>query len=445
MELPQITHSSHISELLRQLYQNSKNDKHKRSPVVSVKKYFQVKSQNQDTLVEEEEGDVSQEPEEVSGKGKAVLNAGKGSPHHKDSVKDTGERSKEAYRDGRDARHKVDKLRRKEETAKHRPSTSSSLTREHSMTLTRGQKEKLITDTAHALGVVSRDWAKIPGRIKMMQTKETESSGKLERQVSASGGSSSHYAKASSRNESGKGYRNQIATPAPTSRGTFRTKAESSPKTPAVHTERSGDVEKIEKLKSIYDTGSQSRNRPRSTRSIHPSRQVSRCGSRHPSRPATRMRSHGTQHLEQEEIKGWKYSLSRPTTRMRGGTLPARPATRMGGAHHKSNYNNINSLEESTYWNELPPQENAASATSHATGTNNTAVFNVVDSSVSESRKKTVPDPSTLHAALTVSTGWNEELSLMVSKKRREMGGKEASTDKIAQAISLAMKFRQPR
>jgi hypothetical protein len=458
VELPKITHSSQIPELLRQL--NHGKDKHKSNSVISVKKYLRVKSQNQDTLVEEEE-DRGESSEEIE---KPAQNTVKRSSHRtKNAVKDsTGKKSQEAYRDGKQM---VDGSRRADDKVEYQQSASDSHPEEQSFILTQGTKEKLITNTAHALGVVSYDWAKKIS--KLMQNSEGE-------KPQASG--------AKSRAETRAGYRHQISTPAQANRGNFKTKAESTQHRPttSVHREQAGDAEKIEKLKSIYDAGSQPRNRMNTK---HISRQPSRCNSRHPSRPPTRMHEHrsGTRTHQSRPASRMGHGgefQSRPVTGMgRGSNFQSRPVTRMGhgreqrpvdkmgrrrdfnsrpvtrmgseggkvsrpATRESSNQRgNLESLDESTYWNELSQKNIAAAghARAETTPTHNTDANNN-NGATSQSERK----PADLKK-FTMTTGWNEDMSRMVAKKRREMGGKEASTDKIAQAIALAMKFRKPR
>ena len=444
----------------------------------------------------EEREDSSDSAGETGHGGEVLRNASKRTPHHrvarpaKDDIRDsTGERSKEAYRDGKE---RVEGSKGAEVKVQHRRSSHNSLVQDHSVTLTKGQKEKLITNAAHVLGVVSRDWAKTPGKVtKMMQESAGEKprGGKLleHQESAASGGTHSKHRSPETRTS----YRNQITTPVP---GSFKGGSTHRPPAATVQREREGDAEKIEKLKSIY---SQSRN-SKAAKSVQPSRQASRCSSRHPTRPPTRVQGQRSEvegrrsnRAGEGQDKRWQWNQSRPVTRMgHGGEFHSRPVTGMRGRDRRGEVHsrpitslqsrrgasgdvfpsrpmtrtgnstqdtmNLESLEESTYWNELPQENPVSDTADHMTTDNstksattshmtaeNTAMFGLMEENGKSGSKKGTGVG--LMKGYSITTGWNEDLSLMVSRKRREMGGKEASTDKIAQAIALAMKFRQPR
>lgn len=368
-----------------------------------------MKSKNHETLTEEEDDDI--EDEDDHGTNTNKVRARERTVTLEDKVTEHSRYSKRTWSKINDvhlSKQVAAKLEEKEIEFEHKNPTQSASDQDHLLTLTKGQKEKLISDTAHALGVVSHDWAKVPGLRRMDDTS------KQDRQVSTR------------QSKSRTDYRNQITTPSHTSKGNVKTNTDSS-KSKTASKERPTDAKKIEKLKSIYDANSRGK-----AKSVQPSRQPSRCTSRHASRPATRMQIHRTYH--QQQTKGKQYSQSRPATRM---TYHPNRAL--------SNDGNLGSLDESTYWNELP-QEGTKTAKKPGSGGNMTSVATAFG--VMNSTEKKSLDLVRFQKSLKVSSGWSEDLSQVVLNKKREGAyGKEAfsGTDKIAQAISLAMKFRKPR
>lgn len=395
--------------------------------MISIKKYLQVKSKNQDTLEEEDDESVTNNPEDKSKEISAVdemeSNTDKHSSNHRPS---NGIVTKKSTVN--DKADNVDKMRGKDVEFEHPNATAmyNPLTQDNLLSLTNGEKQKLISNTAHALGVVSHDWARIPRKYRMARTQSSNHSEELGRERQAY---TSPSRQSKPRSDSEMGYRNQITTPAPSSKGNFKTGTDIS-RAKTVHNDRPKDVQKIEKLKSIYDAGHHhSRSKP--AKSVHTSRQVSRCGSRHTSRPATRMQIQRTQHMHQQQaqVKGMQSSQSRPVTR-----------TCYYNSRSSNNDGNLESLDESTYWNELPQAKAsifiAKGDATHGTGT--TATFGIVGSHVNSSKKPSNP-------MFLQKSDWKEDLSRMVLKRDAAAAGGKKGADKIAQAISLAMKFHKPR
>lgn len=442
MELPKITHSSQISQLLRQVYQ--RNNKCKSTSVISIQKYLKVKSRNQETLAEEvEDEENTRDHETLTHEIQAIKEKANMSPerqtikertsHDRQAVKETnhmpsprqgsstddGIHTKRTRNDGYLLKQDAARLREQDVEFEHRNETESALDQDHLLTLTRGQKERLISNTARTLGVVSHNWGKQRMTTAHSRTAEDQGDSKQDQQVSTSGSStrqSKSRAEYRNQSESRMGYRNQITTPAPSNKGNVKTDA---------------DTNKIEKLKSIYDS---SRHHSRSkSKSVHTSQHPSRCASRHTSRPATRMQVYRTHH--QQQVKEKQYSKSRPVTRM-----SCHPN------HTNIALSNLESLEESgTYWSELS-QEKTKAVKKHGNVTSTATAFGVVDSIT----EKKLADFVDFQKSLKVRTGWSEDLSRVVLSKKREGArarGKEAfaGTDKIAQEISLAMKLRKPR
>ena len=534
VELPKITHSWQIAQLLQQVYQQ-RSRPNKSTSTISVKKYLRVNS-NQETLVEEEEeeeeegdGGVHEGREEILDGNIAAVNTQ--SHTNGDDLSCDAE-----LRGGRGTSHVGE-----EGGTGNRHSSLVPLTHDH-LTLSKEKKEKLIANTAHALGVVSRDWAKTKNssnntnnnsknthRAKVVSGRHNRTSGEAHGQR--------EQVKENSRACSGTGYRNHITTPAPASREQFKSSHSSKNNTSnsnsntsnssnmsrprtvhsnsnssntsrarTVHREKpSGDDLKIEKLKSIYNAaaGRHSKNKSSSSRTAYPSRQPSRCSSRQASYLVTTSRGGGGGDREMRGAGGRQYSQSRPATRLGQGRAQgsqSRPITRMSSRQYQERLcrersNNLGSLdEESSCWNELPlhtqgkgtwggtfgvvdgtgrvnGMDNSDSSSDHkmapggraergvasdrVTGT----AYNVYVADTSKlrnsSHSNTPVDPSSLCNALKGmhSAGWNEDLSLIVLNKKQEGGGGGGGegggggggTDKVAQAIALAMNFCKPR
>ena len=436
VELPKITHSSQIAQLLQQIHRG-RNNKQKSTSVISVQKYLQVRSGNQDTLTEEEgDEDEDQTDNRLLENGAHAEREGTKSHERKLKVFDSvGTRlTKDEHLPG----HDDDRSKERDIEFQNK---IRALNQEQLLTLTKGQREKIISNTAHALGVVSHDWNKVPGLRKAYdRTTDESESGKHshDRHVSSSSSPSRQTkTRTEHRNqtESRMGYRNQITTPLPPNKGSVKTEAADSTKA------KSADKDKqIEKLKSIYDSTHQ---QPKTkSKSVHSSRQPSRCASRYASRPATRMQVYKTyqqQQQQQEEGKSKRYSQTRPSTRM---------------THHHHNPNrtpsrdtNLESLEESTYWNEIRPREKTKSVKKPLDMSNTATVFGVVGHAENSKRSA---DILKLQKSLKRSFGTDEGFLHSHLRTGTQKGGahrKDSLTgpDKIAQAISLAMKFRKPR
>lgn len=421
VELPNISRTSQLSRLLQQIYQ--RNGPPKSTSVISVQKYLRVKSRNHETLTEEEEDLDEEDATEVQ--------ASKERTSTREESKSLDQNlSKQKHKEQREGNIEFE-----DKSAKF----GGAAQQEQLLTMSRGQKEKLISNTAHALGVVSRDWGKVPGLRRVVSSRDEQSS--MSRSPTRQSKSRAEH-----RNqiESRMGYRSQITAPLHSGKGNVKSELDSSnSKSKVASKEMPMDERKIDKLKSIYDTSHRTK-----SKSVQPSRQPSRCASRHASRPATRMQVYKThqqlhQHQQQQQVKGkQQYSQSRPVTR----------ATNYHHHPVQGRDGNVESLEESMYWNELHTN-NKASKPKSFTGARKTAtVFGVVDNH----ERKLDDVAQQLHRSLKMSPNWGVAGSAgigdggPVSKKREGTRGKEVlaagtGTDKIAQAISLAMKFRKPR
>ena len=364
-----------------------------------MNKYLQVKSNNHETLVEEEEERSDENTQEEQ-------------PQLSSNKTDTfKEKTLSTTNDGH-CEHKTEELKEVFEQPKFKP---ASAMQDSVLSLNKIQKEKLISNTAHALGVISHDWAKTPGVQRKIKTHDN-TAGELEENKQNHHISNSCASTHQSKSRVGSRMDNNSST------YTRKDKASTQPNYTSKRKDRIDavasktvcrkkfiDNKKLEKLRSIYDANHPSKKKATS-------RQPSRCESRLPSRPQTRVHVHS--HLRvQDNIKIRRYIQSRPVTRM--------------STNRKSHDRELENLDESTYWNELPQMVTTCPATGHVENKN---------SITSDSKK-----PVNIQKSGRVKPGaWGEDLSLIVLDKKSE--GRDAmEPEKLAHAIALAMKFRKPR
>ena len=232
---------------------------------------------------------------------------------------------------------------------------STKIAQDQLYTLDSAQKEKRISQKAQALGLISRGWAKAPNAKTLFGSRIPNSDG-------------------------GHRYTRQGTKPAaddakdnagPITAAMEDKKTESLPSKP-VAKQRQVDTQKLEKLKSIYDSTSRSH----SEKSHN-----AKCERKSMSRPITRLSNRA-------ELQDLKYkrsqSYSRPITRLEKSDVRVTKA--------KLKETELQCLEESSYWNELPqpkiqlplksrPKETPARKYDEVT------VFAKVDSTSKPSRK----------------------------------------------------------
>ena len=493
LELPKITHASQISNLLQHpLQQNTSNDNKSNASTISIKKYLQVKSRNQDTLVEEKEEEEEEEDREEEDREEEDREENGGEMVSKAEKKPSLQSNTPQLSKPASEETTVQRVSREEDAKKRVESKNSRgkggqlfltenplLTQEHSLALTRVQKEKLLANTAHALGVISRDWGKTPSVKKMLsgETNSVEMAGKKQqqqqqqKQQQKERQASAHRNRSSSDNlegeslprphtkwrvDSARSYRRQVTTtPIPsTHRGHFKLDADSSnnnnnggssnnnntraatshsKERPSGHKEREKDTEKIQKLKSIYKAASGSNGGGGGGgggrnigQSVNPSRQPSRCSNRFASRPATRLQNHTSHHHQQQQYYNHQIQKqqseppkSRPGTRM--GFKSSRPATRLGSS--QGGRRHLESLEESTYWSEVRKPQATKSGGNRSTTTSGTSnstatVFGVVESPVQRAAAERTGEGKegrVKGVKRLWTTGWKEDLAQVVS------------------------------
>ncbi len=419
-ELPKIAHSSEVSQLLRELYQ-SKKKKKKSNSVISLNKYLHVKSNNQDTLKEEDEEECDEDrvreklllKEEIHNIDfPAVSRTDKRHDITHNSTKDrskdvdtvSGVRSSPSrdkgihYRDvdivsgEHDNRNNARIDESSAETGQHKTIHTTTVAQEHLLTLNREQKEKLLSNTAHSLGVVSRDWTKTSGIRKMIGAHFDD------KKIMSEFQSPTRLAKSRTGSRMGQ---SDVSKPST-----------------ATRKERyHSDTVKIEKLKSIYDSNHSPKKRA-------PSRQPSRCESRlTSSRPGTR-------------IQGRRIH---DNTRR---TVPSRPVTR-AGTSQKHTVGNLECLDESTYWNELP-----VNVTNKKTTTNNSGTRATDTDMAQEPGSSNVIDPlfAQQSAKGRHNSYWYEGFSFAgTNTKHNQRNNPGMKSDGMAHTIALAMRFRKPR
>ena len=189
------------------------------------------------------------------------------------------------------------------------------------------QKEKLISSKAHALGLLSRDWAKTPHIRRMMGTQQQDA-----HDLTNAPYTYSRPRGATKTNQECKG-----SDVKPSKRNSCRQASQEKPRTKG--------SSKLERLKSIYEPAELPKRKtgPRHSSRVLSTRNHSRCVSRAFSRPVTRL-SH------QDLMEG---IYSRPATRFsRSQCLESRANKQV--TISKEREQEIESLEEDSYWNELP-------------------------------------------------------------------------------------------
>ena len=273
---------------------------------------------------------------------------------------------------------------------------------EQLMMLDNLQKERMISNKAHALGLTSRDWAKSAKAKRMLgsdtmkpQQKITESDGSIEHQTNEKDKTDYRHAvksrpatrmatvavtnqtRASSRMDQtnhkyAQGYTEQAA-----GREMYREleqKKRSSgdyvhhQKPNESRRRREEDKRKLEKLRSIYDSSLRKNKVTPSQQSRSPSRLHSRCGNRRMmSRPVTRLSSWEERSNRTNQPKA---SPSRPVTqagqrRSKGGE-EGQPSSGHSKPSVKEMLDLERRLDESCCWNEIPVKTQSHSKTNQS-------------------------------------------------------------------------------
>lgn len=273
---------------------------------------------------------------------------------------------------------------------------------EQLMMLDNMQKERLISNKAHALGLTSRDWAKSAKAKRMLGNDAM----KPQQKISESNGITEHQPNEKERTDYRHAVKSRPATRMATAATTNQTRASSRmdqtnhrytqeyteqaagrekyreleqkkrssgdyvhhQKPSESRRRREEDERKLEKLRSIYDSSSRKNKVTPSQQNRSPSRLHSRCGNRRMmSRPVTRLssweqRSNGTNQQ--------KVSPSRPVTqagqRRSKGEEEAQPSPGHGKPSVKEMLDLERRLDESCCWNEIPVKSQSHSKTNQS-------------------------------------------------------------------------------
>ena len=307
VELPKITQATHTrhpntSNITR--HPNTSNiTRHPNTSNISITKYLQVTSHHQTDFTKQKE----------------TADTGPNSQHSLpySSVSDSllsGELSEHLQNDASGSSMQEDLPQ---------PINIQVFLKDHLPPVDEVQKEKIISSKAHALGLLSRDWAKTPHIRRMMGTQFAHEFTNAPYTDSTPRG-------ATKTNE-------ECTDMKPNQRNPHRQK----PKTKG--------SSKMERLRSIYEPAELSKRKkmgPRLGSRLPSTKNHSRCVSRAFSRPATRF----SYRDPMEDIKG---IYSRPVTRFSRSQRPESRANKQVTIT-KEREKEIESLEEDSYWNELP-------------------------------------------------------------------------------------------
>lgn len=210
--------------------------------------------------------------------------------------------------------------------------------------LSEHQKERLISQKAHALGLLSRGWSKAPQIRRIMSSYIRESSQDHIQSRPVTSGETKRTSK------------EEQMSPALTKdkkSGVSQKKGDRQPQS------RSKDNSKLDRLKSIYKPSEKvsqvdKKREPSRMKSVH------RCESRLKSRPTTGLNMYGTEQQDKGN-GGSRGSFSRPLTRLgrkssevekRGGRLPTATVKEL-------------EIDDEYYWKELPSQSPSRPVTSY--------------------------------------------------------------------------------
>ena len=330
LELPTIAQTTHIRPPSQRVDNRNKN-----SSVISVNKYLQVTSHNRHSLTEEEEEDgIDRETEKVEDK-ELTCDGASGSSLSNEILAQHFSSEKMAPNSNNDA------------AAFQVPKPTTLTVQQQMLYMDSSQREKIISNKAHSLGLISRDWSHM--RRTLNRNSQAASS---ENNEDYTGYRYTLFMRSSKRqNQDTSTQRRpridhatgqihhdsppERLSPQPIPQREHRQRLPPSrPKT------RAEDVRKLERLKSIYEPSS----KRSSSRKNDPSttRQPSRCESRATSRAQTRA--------------GFRRQSFKP--RVPSRYVSSRPATRAADSNFQRTIRGRLNLSEeregSTYWNELP-------------------------------------------------------------------------------------------
>ena len=394
LELPKIAQSGHIPVVIPPHAQRNKQQNS--NSVISVNKYLQVVTSQQQQNLQEGHEDSEEKRDETSSQDCLPRVQSSGMSYLDDTPSDinvacaaheSGEQQKDKTIQGRHLNGCRDAV----EFNTPNSATMKQAVQEQLMMLDSLQKEKLISNKAHALGLTSRDWAKTAKAKRML------GNGTTKQHVN---GNMESHSNEKEKTDYRHAFKSRPATRMTTAAATNQTRASSRMEQSTNHhhvhgyTEQaariaekleqkkrlSGDYvhnqkprgnrrgrevddKKLEKLRSIYDSSSRKSKATPSQQSS--TRQHSRCGNRRMmSRPVTRLSSweQTTKRTNQPKI-----SQSRPVTqvgqrRSKGGEegqLQPSP----GRASVKEMMDLERHLDESCCWNEIPTKTKSHSKT----------------------------------------------------------------------------------
>ncbi len=219
------------------------------------------------------------------------------------------------------------------------------------------QKEKLISQKAHALGLLSRGWAKAPQVRRMMgryiRENSQEGSDRPYSRPVTCGGTKKTSTNEQTPSNAAKDKRPSVSGE---DRKEHRNKTSRS---------RSVDNSKLEKLKTIYNP-SEKISLCDKKREIGPSRLQSsrshRCESRMRSRPTTRLGTHSNDRMNTDRVGRGCYS--RPVTRLGRKTSDSQAPDKEERWLPTATVKEMDT-EDECYWNELPTNTLSRPATRH--------------------------------------------------------------------------------
>ena len=398
VELPKIAQGGHSGPVIVP----PQRSKQSSNSVISVNKYLQVVTSQQQQSLPEGNEDSEEKREEGDGISlQDCLPRVQSSGHSYLTDTPPAEKTTQSseiiteqpptYNEIMQGRKHLNGIHDADEFNMPNTATMKLAVQEQLMMLDNMQKERLISNKAHALGLTSRDWAKSAKAKRMLGSDAT----KQERISENKNGNVQHRSNEKERTEYGHTFKSRPATRMATAATTNQTRASSrmdqstnSSRAHGYYTEekaastvkyqeleqkkkssgdyvhhqkpsesrrrREEDERKLEKLRSIYDSSSRKNKATPNQQSRSPSRLHSRCGNRRMmSRPVTRLSS-----WEQttRSINQSKSSPSRPVTqagqrRSKGGEDGQSSPTR---ASVKEMIDLERRLDESCCWNEIP-------------------------------------------------------------------------------------------
>ena len=371
--LPQIAQTTHIPTAAVARKSRGSSDS-----VISVNKYLQVRSPHQASLPEENEEEGEKEMEETEIKPDSF-------PYHQTSRTTTlSSTSGEIVQLLPESREPSNSFHNAVEfNTPNSASMKLAAMQEQLMTLDSSQKEKLLSNKAHTLGLTSRSWAKTAKAKRILGNHTTERAhGEVttpQHQSYIKQEETSYRQSLNSRPHTrmAGAVRNETRTTMKdhSTNSTTRRRQEQSEPAPGVERDREGgsrrahgdhtqkasakqsesskrreeDRKKLEQLRGIYDS---SRNNRNHVYSRCPTRQASRCAK---TRPATRA-----------STSGWEEG----TKKCQPKANRSRPVTQLGRSRGRAFIKDVTDLQleqqrldESCCWNEIPQKTNFRSET----------------------------------------------------------------------------------